>query len=311
LELYITPSSGISMYQDDGETVEKLIKHADAAMYLAKECGKNNHQFYTKELQQATLKKLKLETDLRKALEKNQLILYYQPKINIITGKIIGTEALIRWDHPKLGIVSPDQFIPLAEETGLIVPIGEWVIRSACKQAKIWQDEGHPNLTIAVNISLRQFMQNNLHEVIGEILDETGLTPEYLELEITESMALDVNCTMRVLKRIKSLGVSISIDDFGTGYSSLSYLSQFPIDRLKIDQSFVRNLNSSNQAIIKSIIDIAHNLNIEVIAEGVETEEHVNFLHGQMCKEAQGYYFSKPLPNHEIDQILMTELKEA
>ena len=311
LELYITPSIGISMYPDDGETVEKLIKHADAAMYLAKECGKNNHQFYTKELQQATLKKLKLETDLRKALEKNQLILYYQPKINIITGKIIGTEALIRWDHPKLGIVSPDQFIPLAEETGLIVPIGEWVIRSACKQAKIWQDEGHPNLTIAVNISLRQFMQNNLHEVIGEILDETGLTPEYLELEITESMALDVNYTMRVLKRIKSLGVSISIDDFGTGYSSLSYLSQFPIDRLKIDQSFVRNLNSSNQAIIKSIIDIAHNLNIEVIAEGVETEEHVNFLHGQMCKEAQGYYFSKPLPNHEIDQILMTELKEA
>ncbi|KOS64098.1 EAL domain-containing protein [Lysinibacillus sp. FJAT-14222] len=311
LELYITPSIGISMYPDDGDTVEKLIKHADAAMYLAKDYGKNNYQFYTKELQQAMLKKLKLETDLRKAQEKNQLMLYYQPKINITTGKIIGTEALIRWNHPKLGIVSPDQFIPLAEETGLIVPIGEWVIRTACKQAKIWQDEGQPNLTVAVNISLRQFMQNNLHEVIGEILEETSLAPEYLELEITESMASDVDYTIRALKRIKSLGVSISIDDFGTGYSSLSYLSKFPIDRLKIDQSFVRNLNLSNRAIIKSIIDIAHNLNIEVIAEGVETEEHANFLREQMCKEAQGYYFSKPLPSHEVDKILMTELKDA
>lgn len=311
LELYTTPSIGLSMYPDDGDNKEKLIKNAEAAMYLAKEYGRNNYQFYTKELELAKIQKLRLETELRKALDNAQLMLYYQPKINIKTDEIIGMEALIRWNHPELGIVPPNQFIPLAEETGLIVSIGEWVIRTACRQTKILQNEGHKNLSVAVNISLRQFMQNNLHEVIQSILEETGLSPKYLELEITESMALDVDYTIRALNRIKSLGVSISIDDFGTGYSSLSYLSQLPIDRLKIDQSFVRNLNSRNQAIIKTIIDMAYNMNIEVIAEGVETAEHVKFLREHKCTEAQGYYFSKPLPTYEFDKFLLHRIESV
>lgn len=309
LEIYITPSIGISVFPDDGEDIEVLLKNADAAMYLAKEQGKNNYQFFSEELHQAIAKKLKLESELRRALEDKQFKLYYQPKINIHTGEIIGTEALIRWEHPELGLISPVQFIPLAEETGLIVKIGEWVMRTACSQTKKWQEAGREHLSIAVNISLRQFMQNNLIEMITEILEETGLSPEYLELEITESMALDVNYTIRTLNRLKSLGVSISIDDFGTGYSSLSYLSQFPIDRLKIDQSFVRNLNASNQAIVKTIIDMAHNMNIAVIAEGVETQTHVDFLKDQLCKEVQGYFYSKPLPHDEATLLLQSRFR--
>ncbi|GIO07111.1 hypothetical protein J31TS6_31390 [Brevibacillus reuszeri] len=307
LELYITPSIGISLYPDDGEDIEVLLKNADAAMYLAKEQGKNNFQFFSEELHRSISKKLKLEGELRKALDERQFILYYQPKININTGKIIGTEALIRWEHPELGLIPPIQFIPIAEETGLIVKIGEWVMRTACQQTKEWQEAGYKDLSVAVNISLRQFMQNNLIEMIESILAETALEPKFLELEITESMALDATYTIRMLNRLKALGISISIDDFGTGYSSLSYLSQFPIDRLKIDQSFMRNLNTSNQAIVKTIIDMAHNMNIAVIAEGVETQTHVDFLKGQMCKEVQGYFYSKPLPYNEATDLLCTK----
>ncbi|MED2743702.1 putative bifunctional diguanylate cyclase/phosphodiesterase [Brevibacillus porteri] len=273
-------------------------------MYLAKEQGKNNYQFFSEELHQILAKKLQLERELRKALDEKQFTLHYQPKIHLQTGQIIGMEALIRWEHPDLGLIPPIQFIPIAEETGLIVPLGEWVMRTACQQIKVWQETGFTQLAVAVNISLRQFMQNNLIEMITSILEETGLSPQYLELEITESMALNVDYTIRILNRLKGLGISISIDDFGTGYSSLSYLSQFPIDRLKIDQSFVRNLNPRNQAIIKTIIDMAHNMKIAVIAEGVETQEHVDFLKEQMCNEVQGYFYSKPLPTKEIDSFL-------
>ncbi|MEI7024399.1 EAL domain-containing protein [Paenibacillus sp. y28] len=303
LEVYITPSIGISMYPEDGQDFEILLKNADAAMYLAKEKGKNNYQFFTSELHQALSKKLKLESDLRKALGQNQFMLHYQPKINMESGRIIGTEALIRWEHPEHGLIPPGQFIPLAEETGLINPIGEWVLRTACRQTKAWQEAGHEQLTVAVNISMRQLMHNNLIEMIQRILDETKLPPATLELEITESMALDVSYTIRVLNKIKSLGVSISIDDFGTGYSSLSYLNQFPIDRLKIDQSFIRELSISNQAIIKTIIDMAHNMNIAVIAEGVETQEHVDYLKRLRCNEVQGYFYSKPLSIKEANVL--------
>ncbi|WP_188067963.1 EAL domain-containing protein [Brevibacillus brevis] len=304
IEIFITPSIGISMYPDDGDDIEALLKHADAAMYLAKEQGKNNYQFFSEELHQVLAKKLQLERELRKALDEKQFTLHYQPKIHLQTGQIIGMEALIRWDHPDLGLIPPIQFIPIAEETGLIVPLGEWVMRTACQQTKAWQEAGFTQLAVAVNISLRQFMQNNLIEMITSILEETGLAPQYLELEITESMALNVDYTIRILNRLKALGVSISIDDFGTGYSSLSYLSQFPIDRLKIDQSFLRNLNPQNQAIIKTIIHMAHNMKIAVIAEGVETHEHVDFLKEQLCNEVQGYFYSKPLPTKEIDSFL-------
>ncbi len=304
IEIFITPSIGISMYPEDGDDIEALLKHADAAMYLAKEQGKNNYQFFSEELHQILAKKLQLERELRKALDEKQFTLHYQPKIQLQTGQIIGMEALIRWEHPDLGLIPPIQFIPIAEETGLIVPLGEWVMRTACQQIKVWQEAGFTQLAVAVNISLRQFMQNNLIEMITSILEETGLSPQCLELEITESMALNVDYTIRILNRLKGLGISISIDDFGTGYSSLSYLSQFPIDRLKIDQSFVRNLNPRNQAIIKTIIHMAHNMKIAVIAEGVETQEHVDFLKEQMCNEVQGYFYSKPLPTKEIDSYL-------
>lgn len=305
LELCVTPSIGISMFPDDAENLEQLLRNADAAMYLAKEKGRYNYQFFTEELHQTLAKKLKLESELRKALDSDQFTLYYQPKINLGTGQIMGMEALIRWEHLELGLVPPTQFLPLAEESGLIVPIGEWVIRTACKQAKDWQEAGHSQLTMAVNLSLRQFIQNNLIETIADILRETGLSPAFLEVEITEGMAIDVNYTMRVLKQLKNLGVNISIDDFGRGFNSLSSLGQFPIDRLKIDQSFFQNLNRSNQVIVKTIIDMAHTMNIDVIAEGVETQEHVDFLKGQRCKESQGYFYSKPLPKKEATALIL------
>jgi len=304
MNLYITPSIGISMFPEDGDSIDILLKNADSAMYLAKERGKNNYQFFSTSLHQLTVNKLMLDSELRKALDNSQFELYYQPKINLQTGKMIGLEALIRWNHPELGQISPAQFIPIAEETGLIVPIGEWVMRTACREVKAWQEAGFEQLTIAVNISLRQFMQNDLIDMIKHILESTRLQPQYLELEITESIAHDASHTIRVLNQIKGLGVNISIDDFGTGYSSLSYLSQFPIDRLKIDQSFVRQLNPNNKAIIKTIIDMANNMNVAVIAEGVETEEHASFLKGQLCAEAQGYYFSKPLSSADADLFI-------
>lgn len=303
-ELYITPSIGISMFPEDGSTIDILLKNADSAMYAAKEQGKNNHQFFTKQLHNAITSRLELERDLRKALEKNELELWYQPKINLISNELIGVEALLRWNHPIQGMIPPNNFINIAEETNLIIPIGKWVLYEACRQMKKWVEQGIDHINVAVNISLKQFSNDDFLELIARVLCDTELDPQYLELEITESVAQNAQHAIKALSKIKELGVSMSIDDFGTGYSSLSYLSQFPIDRLKIDQSFVRNLNDNNQAIIRTILDIANHMGITVIAEGVESLDHVEFLKQHNCQEAQGYFYSKPMPSDAASSFI-------
>lgn len=304
-EVFISPSIGICMYPDDGETIEELLKCADAAMYHVKDKRTQHYCFYTEELHQKITARLELERDLRQAIVRNELELWYQPKMNLENNLLIGLEALLRWNHPKLGLIAPNHFIQIAEETNLIVPIGEWVLHEACRQMKEWLSIGTNHLTVAVNISFRQFSDHEFPDFIASVLQKTELPPQHLELEITESIAQDAEFAISTLKKIKELGVSVSIDDFGTGYSSLSYLSQFPIDRLKIDQSFVRNLNASNQAIIRTIIDIANHMGITVIAEGVETKEQVQFLKQHHCQEAQGYYYSKPITRHEIPPFIV------
>ncbi|SES91822.1 PAS domain S-box-containing protein/diguanylate cyclase (GGDEF) domain-containing protein [Oceanobacillus limi] len=297
-ELYITPSIGVSLYPTNGEDVETLVRKADSAMYQAKSKGKNNFQFYRSNHSNHIFERLEIEADLRKAIGQQEFELYYQPKINLQSGRISGTEALIRWKHAEKGMISPAEFIPLAEETGLIIPIGEWVLRQACIQNKKWQDDGLDPMVVSVNLSVRQLYQPNLVDMVQDILRETDLDPYYLELEITESMIMDTERGLKVLHELKDLGVQISLDDFGTGYSSLHYLKDFPINKLKIDQSFVRNSteDKNDEAIIKTIIVMAHQLDFEVIAEGVETVEHLGLLQRNLCNEAQGYLFSKPLP---------------
>jgi predicted signal transduction protein with EAL and GGDEF domain len=309
-EILITPSIGISMFPDHGLDYDELIKNADLAMYHAKNLGKNNFQFYTDDLKKHSKYEIELERFLRKALERDEFVLYYQPQINLETNQIIGAEALIRWNHPEKGMVSPAEFIPAAEETGLIIPIGEWALRTACYQNKLWQELGFPPITVSVNISPKQFFQSNLVEIVQKILEETGMESKYLELEITESMTMDVESAISTLVGLKNLGAKISIDDFGTGYSSLNYLKQFPIDKLKVDQSFIRDsiTDPHDETIVKTIIAMAHNLHLKVIAEGVETKEHISFLLQQMCTEAQGYYFSKPIPVSEFANILEEKL---
>lgn len=301
----MTPSIGISMYPDDGLAIEQLLKCADAAMYHAKEGRKSNFCFFSEELHQKITNRLELERDLRRAVGQGELELWYQPKMNLSSSRLIGMEALLRWKHPVYGIIAPGQFIHIAEETNLITPIGEWVLKEACRQMKAWLEHGMEGLSVAVNISFRQFADHEFPELVAKVLHEAGLPPQYLELEITESVAQNAMHAISALTKIKELGVGVSIDDFGTGYSSLSYLSQFPIDRLKIDQSFVRNLNASNQAIIRSILDIANHMNITVIAEGVETLEQVHFLQQHRCQEAQGYYYSKPLPAEQAFEYMV------
>lgn len=305
VEVYVTPSIGISMYPDDGLAIEQLLKCADAAMYHAKEGRKSNFCFFSEELHQKITNRLELERDLRRAVGQGELELWYQPKMNLSSSRLIGMEALLRWKHPVYGIIAPGQFIHIAEETNLITPIGEWVLKEACRQMKVWLEHGMEGLSVAVNISFRQFADHEFPELVAKALHEAGLPPQYLELEITESVAQNAMHAISALTKIKELGVGVSIDDFGTGYSSLSYLSQFPIDRLKIDQSFVRNLNASNQAIIRSILDIANHMNITVIAEGVETLEQVHFLQQHRCQEAQGYYYSKPLPAEQAFEYMV------
>ncbi|WP_413298821.1 EAL domain-containing protein [Bacillus sp. 1P10SD] len=304
-EVFVTPSIGISMFPDHGFTYDMLIKHADLAMYFAKSLGKNNYQFYTNDLIDQSQYELDLEIKLRKGLERNEFILYYQPQFNLHTNQIIGAEALIRWDHPEKGLISPAEFIPVAEETGLIIQLGEWALRTACYQNKKWQDEGLPPITIAVNISAKQFFQSNLAEIVEKILFETDLEAKYLELEITESMTMDVERAITTLVELKKIGVKVSMDDFGTGYSSLNYLKRFPIDKLKVDQSFIRDSTTdpNDETIVKTIIAMAHNLKLQVIAEGVETKEHVYFLLEQKCTEAQGYFFSKPVSTEEFEKF--------
>lgn len=306
-EIAVTPSIGISIFPDHGDSFDTLIKNADLAMYLAKSLGKNNFQIYTDDLQEKSQHGFEMEFNLRKALDRNEFLLFYQPQINLETNDMIGAEALIRWNHPEHGIISPADFIPVAEETGLIIPIGEWALRTACMQNKKWQDDGLPPITVAVNISAKQFFQSRLPEVVRKVLNETGLEPKYLEIEITESMTLDVESAITTLIELKKIGVMISIDDFGTGYSSLNYLKRFPVDKLKIDQSFMSDcINDLNdQSIIKTIILMAQLLKLQVIAEGVETNDQVTFLLRHGCIEAQGYFFSKPVSAEEFEKNII------
>ncbi len=300
IDLFVTASMGISIYPDDGQDSETLIKNADAAMYLAKEMGQNNYQFFTKELDEKNAKKMMLERELHKALERGQFQLHYQPQFDLQSGCMLGVEALIRWEHPKLGTVSPADFIPLAEETGLIVPIGNWVLQTACHQNKKWQEAGFPAVRISVNVSVRQFTQPNFVDNVKEVLEQSGLSPDCLDLEITESMTVEGEFFHSVLRKLKELNIHVSLDDFGTGYSSLSSLRHFPINRLKIDQTFVKTLDDTNKAIVAMIITLAKSLKINVIAEGVETMEQVIFLKEMNCHEAQGYFFAKPMPAEQI-----------
>jgi len=305
-EFHMSASLGIAVYPEHGEDVETLMIHADSAMYRAKASGKNMYTFFEPDMRILTNEQLLLEKAMRKALEQNQFSLHYQPQMNTRTGKLTGIEALLRWQHPTMGNVPPSRFIPVAEETGLILPLGEWVMREACRQNKAWQQEGYAPVRVSINLSAVQFSKNDLVDTIKHVLADTGLESHYLELEITETMTMDVTSTVDMLKRLKSLGVQIAMDDFGTGYSSFNHLKRFGLDRLKIDQSFVRDiLDDRNDAdIVGSIIAMAHQLGLMVIAEGVETKEQLAFLEERHCDEVQGYYFSKPLPPDQIIRLL-------
>jgi diguanylate cyclase (GGDEF)-like protein len=306
-ELYIKASIGISVYPYDGKDTETLLKNAEAAMYLAKNKGRNTYQIYRPNIGIQANEKLLLNHSLYKALENNEFILYYQPQLSLKNNQIIGVEALIRWQHPQLGIVSPNQFIPIAEENSLIIDIGAWVIKTACEQNVSWQKQGLLPLKMAVNLSAHQFHDRHLVTNISQILDITQLDPNYLEIEITESAALeDMGFAIAVLQALKNMGINISMDDFGTGYSSLWSLKKLPLDKLKIDQSFVRDMmnNDHDVAIIKAVIAMGHALNLQVIAEGVETTEQLECLKQIECDSIQGLFFSKALPPEEITQLL-------
>ncbi|MFB9329311.1 EAL domain-containing protein [Paenibacillus aurantiacus] len=309
--LIVTPSIGIAMFPKDSRDAEELIKYADAAMYRTKELGKNGYSFYDSNVRTISSREMQLEQGLHKALEQDEFLLHYQPRFDLQSGRIAGVEALVRWHSPEYGMVSPAEFIPLAEESGLIVPIGELILRKACEQNRRWIDAGYPPVRMAVNLSLVQFRQVHLVERIEQILRETGLPGELLELEITESVASqNEGAVAERLQAVKARGITVSIDDFGTGYSSLSYLRQYPLDVLKIDRSFIRNLphSSDDTAIVQAIIAMAHSLHLSVCAEGVETKEQLDFLREHGCCEVQGYYLSKPKPAEEIERILGTTI---
>ncbi|MFN2452725.1 MAG: putative bifunctional diguanylate cyclase/phosphodiesterase [Pyrinomonadaceae bacterium] len=306
-EIYVTTSMGISLYPDDGEDKHDLMMNASAALHRAKQQGGDNYQFYTKDMNDRALKRLALENSLRRALEREEFLVYYQPKVCLATSQIVGMEALVRWQHPEMGLISPAEFIPLAEDTGLIVPLGQWVLRTACAQNKAWQTAGFKPLRVSVNLSSRQLQQPDLVEIVERAFTETGLDPRYLELELTESSVMqDAEYAVQVLRQLRAYGLKISVDDFGSGYSSLSYLKHLPIDILKLDQSFVSDMTTdpSNAAIVMAIITLAHNLKLEAIAEGVETEEQRSLLYLLKCDEMQGYLFSKPLPAEAFEQLL-------
>ena len=306
-DLFASPSIGITLYPFDDNNTENLLKNADTAMYHAKSLGRNNFQFYTAELNARAARQLELETGMRRALEREEFVLHYQPLVNMQSGLIVGMEALLRWQHPEYGLIPPMEFIPLAEETGLIVPIGEWVLRTACAQIKVWHATGFPALHVAVNLSSKQLQQKNFAEVVKQALRETGLEPRYLDLELTESLLMqDMESAVAILKELKDLGVLISLDDFGTGYSSLSYLKRFPIDFLKIDRSFVKDITHDHYGagIVRAIIVMAHTLGIKVIAEGVETSEQLGYLRDQGCDITQGYFCSKPLAVETFTDLL-------
>ena len=306
-EIFVTASIGISLYPEDGEDCNSLLKYADTAMYHAKNCGKNNAKLYSSSLTMQIMSHVKLEVGLRKALQNAELYLLYQPQIDVASSQIVGVEALVRWRHPERGIISPTEFIPLAEETGLIVPIGEWVLRTACAQARAWQADGRRPVRMAVNLSAKQFMDENLTQIVVSALHDTGLAAALLELELTEGTLMDdARATMVTLEQLRAIGVYLSIDDFGTGYSSMNYLKRFDVRALKIDKSFISGLpqDSENAAITRAIIAMAHGLKMVVVAEGVETEEQLVMLEQFGCDVAQGYYLGHPLPHEAITQML-------
>ncbi|ALC92466.1 histidine kinase [Bacillus sp. FJAT-18017] len=305
-EFYVTPSIGISMYPIDGKDGETLIKNADTAMYLAKDRGKNNYQFYTSRLQGLSSRKMELETGLRKALEQEQLALFFQPQVELSTGNIIGLEALIRWKHPIRGMIPPSEFIPLAEETGLIVPIGNWVLRKACEQHTLWRRQGYLPMSISVNISVRQFQDDNFLESVKKILEETEMDPSSLELEITESVMRNIDRSIYILNELHQLGVKLALDDFGTGYSSLSNLKHLPIDTVKIDKSFIDDISTEEDggAMVKTILNMGLHMGFHVIAEGIERQEQVDYLVASGCTVGQGFLFSQPKPAASVQELL-------
>ncbi|MBY0096685.1 sensor domain-containing protein [Mesobacillus maritimus] len=310
MEFYISTSIGISVYPYDGDDGDTLISNADSAMYRAKKKGRNRYENAKVEMNAGGFEKFLIENHLHKAIENNELILYFQPQINLSSNKVLSFEALIRWNHPDFGLISPGDFIPIAEETGLILPIGDWVLKEACLKMREWQNAGYSPVRVAVNLSAGQFLQNDFVHKVKNILGETLIDPACLELEITENMVMhDVNQAIKSLMELKKLGVQISIDDFGTGYSSLNYLKEFPIDTLKIDRSFICDLdtNSSSVALTRAITNLAHDLNLKVVAEGVENLEQLTIVKQQSCDAVQGYYFSKPIDDTNVLQFLKKE----
>jgi diguanylate cyclase (GGDEF)-like protein len=304
---HVTSSIGVATFPGDGEDAETLLMNADIAMYQAKESGRDSFQFYTAEMNDLARERRLLQEGLRNAIANQEFTLRYQPQVDLRTGAIFAVEALVRWMHPQLGVVQPARFIPMAEESGLIVPLGEWVLREACRQNKAWQDAGMKPISVCVNVSARQFRDKNWVSRVAEILDETGLEPRYLELELTESLLMhDVAQAIATMRELQSIGVHFSIDDFGTGYSSLSALKSFPVARLKIDQSFVKNLphDPNDRSIATAVISLGQKLNMKVIAEGVETDAQLAFLTENECDEIQGYHFSRPVEAGTVEEML-------
>lgn len=312
-EFYISASIGTALYPDHGTDAVELLKKADTAMYEVKKQGKNGHLFYTPDFDVQLLENIELESDLRKAIERNELVVYYQPQFHAQSNRMIGVEALVRWNHPTKGMLSPGVFIPIAEETGMIYEIGTWVLREACRQMKQWHEAGGPLIPVSVNLSSHQFHQRNLVDYIKNILKETELAPHYLELEITESMMMDPAVSISILHELNKIGTRISLDDFGTGYSSLSYLKKFPIHKLKIDRSFITDLsrNDNDKAIVATIISMAQHLKLDVIAEGIETKDQLDILTENHCHEIQGYYYSRPLSADEVEQVFFVPSRKV
>ena len=307
----MTTSLGVAVYPSDGHDAETLVRNADSAMYRAKEQGRDNYQLYTPAMNAKAIERLSLESRLRQAVANDELELHFQPFIDLNTAEVLGAEALLRWRHPELGMIAPGEFIPIAELSGLIVPIGEWVLRTACAEARKWHEKGFPKLTVSVNLSSRQFQQTDLVRQVTDALAETGLDADKLDLEITESNAMqNAEHSINTLWGLKKQGVRISMDDFGTGYSSLNYLKRFPIDRIKLDQSFVRDLpgDKDDAAIAMAVIAMGRSLELVVIAEGVETEEQLRFLKDRDCDQLQGFLFSRPLPAEAFQSFLTDSL---
>ncbi|MEF2293354.1 EAL domain-containing protein [Virgibacillus dokdonensis] len=311
-DIYTTVTIGISLFPHHGTTAENLIKHANSAMYESKNNQRNSYKIFESAISEKFQSTVTLESELRHAFKEDQLELHYQPQVDFKTNEIIGMEALLRWNHPEKGYIAPSEYIGIAEKTGFIIEIGEWVLYQACKQNKKWQDQGYKPITISVNLSAIQFHQKKFLQKVEHILDQTGLSPTYLELEITETMAMTNEKTvLHTLRELQNIGIPVSIDDFGTGYSSLKLLSLFPITKLKIDKIFMDQSHEENRMIVKSIIQLCHLLNLKVVAEGVETEEQFAFLKAEQCDQLQGYYFSKALPSEEVEQLLLKKNNKA